>query len=272
MFKWVWRFTTQKTSLWARVIKPIHGDDGKIGRSSKSGHTSIWCDIVHEMDAFKKQGTDFYSFMQKKLGNGANTFFWEDVWRENMALKHKYPRLYELELNKNIEVAAKLAQTSLVCSFRREPRSGVEHSQLVDLLAMIEGVSLGVINDRWTWALEGSGDFSAASVRKLIDDKRLPVVSYKTRWIKAVPIKVNPMHGSIEASAHVLTTLLHAARGIMACILEVNLYFINLFNKKGTKMSKTNHFYRSEAALVNGWKHSGDCWLKLDEFNDLEET
>ncbi|GJZ60773.1 RNA-directed DNA polymerase, eukaryota, partial [Tanacetum coccineum] len=117
--------------------------------------------------------------------------FWEDVWRENMALKHKYPRLYELELNKNIEVAAKLAQTSLVCSFRREPRSGVEHSQLVDLLAMIEGVSLGVINDRWTWALEGSGDFSVASVKKLIDDKRLPVVSSKTRWIKAVPIKVN---------------------------------------------------------------------------------
>ncbi|GJR65771.1 RNA-directed DNA polymerase, eukaryota [Tanacetum coccineum] len=129
MFKWVWRFTTQKTSLWARVIKAIHGDDGKIRRSSKSGHTSIWRDIVQEMDAFKKQ--------------------------ENTALKHKYPRLYALELNKNIEVAAKLAQTSLM------------------------------------WALEGSGDFSVASVRKLIDDKRLPVVSSKTRWIKAVPIKVN---------------------------------------------------------------------------------
>nr|GEW52503.1 RNA-directed DNA polymerase, eukaryota [Tanacetum cinerariifolium] len=95
--------------------------------------------------------------IRKKLGNGANTFFWEDVWRENTALKHKYPRLYALELNKNIEVAAKLAQTSL-----------------------IEGVSLGVMNDRWTWAFEGSGDFSVTSVRKLVDDRRLPVVSSKT--------------------------------------------------------------------------------------------
>ncbi|GJS06354.1 hypothetical protein Tco_0363150 [Tanacetum coccineum] len=28
-FKWVWRFLTQSSSLWARVIKEIHGDDGK---------------------------------------------------------------------------------------------------------------------------------------------------------------------------------------------------------------------------------------------------
>ncbi|GKG08490.1 RNA-directed DNA polymerase, eukaryota, partial [Tanacetum coccineum] len=30
-----------------------------------------------------------------------------------------------------------------------------------------------------------------ASVRKVIDDIRLPVVATQTRWIKAVPIKVN---------------------------------------------------------------------------------
>nr|GFC48601.1 RNA-directed DNA polymerase, eukaryota [Tanacetum cinerariifolium] len=31
MFKWVWRFITQGSSLWARVIKALHGYDGKIG-------------------------------------------------------------------------------------------------------------------------------------------------------------------------------------------------------------------------------------------------
>ncbi|GJV91699.1 ALP1-like protein [Tanacetum coccineum] len=34
-------------------------------------------------------------------------------------------------------------------------------------------------------------DFSVASVRKAIDDKLLPDVDSKTRWIKYVPIKVN---------------------------------------------------------------------------------
>ncbi|GKB84812.1 RNA-directed DNA polymerase, eukaryota [Tanacetum coccineum] len=48
--------------------------------------------------------------------------------------------------------------------------------------------------ERW---IEGSvlktssGDFSVASVRKAIDDKLLPDVDSKTRWIKYVPIKVN---------------------------------------------------------------------------------
>nr|GFA37552.1 RNA-directed DNA polymerase, eukaryota, reverse transcriptase zinc-binding domain protein [Tanacetum cinerariifolium] len=115
----IWRFTTHKSSLWARVIKAIHGDDGKIGKNSKSGHTSIWRDIVQEMEVFKKQ----------------------------------------------------------------------EQSQLADLLTTIEGVSLVSMSDRWVWFLEGSGNFSVASVRKLIDDRSLPDVSSKTRWIKAVPIK-----------------------------------------------------------------------------------
>nr|GEY08873.1 RNA-directed DNA polymerase, eukaryota, reverse transcriptase zinc-binding domain protein [Tanacetum cinerariifolium] len=103
------------------------------------------------------------------------------VLQRNMALKHRYPRLYALELNKKVDV-------SLARSFRRVPRSGVKQSHLIDLLANIEGVSLVDMNDRWIWALEGSRDFYVALVRKLLDDKRLPVVSSQTRWIKAVSL------------------------------------------------------------------------------------
>nr|GEY77765.1 RNA-directed DNA polymerase, eukaryota [Tanacetum cinerariifolium]GEY78006.1 RNA-directed DNA polymerase, eukaryota [Tanacetum cinerariifolium] len=55
MFKWIWRFITQRSSLWARVIKAIHGDDGKIGKNLKRRYPSIWRDIVQEMEVFKKQ-------------------------------------------------------------------------------------------------------------------------------------------------------------------------------------------------------------------------
>nr|GEW85681.1 RNA-directed DNA polymerase, eukaryota, reverse transcriptase zinc-binding domain protein [Tanacetum cinerariifolium] len=138
-----------------------------------------------------KQGSDICTFIHKKLGNGANTSLWEDVWRGNVVFKYRFPRLYALESHKRIDVAARLAHSSVAYSFRRAPRSGVEQSQLADLLTMIEGVSLVSMNDMWVWSLEGSGNFSVASVRKLIDDRRLPDVSSKTRWIKAVPIKVN---------------------------------------------------------------------------------
>ncbi|GJX74344.1 RNA-directed DNA polymerase, eukaryota, reverse transcriptase zinc-binding domain protein [Tanacetum coccineum] len=50
MFKWVWRFFTQNTSLWSRVIKAIHGEDGKVGKQVKSAFPSYWMDIVYEIN------------------------------------------------------------------------------------------------------------------------------------------------------------------------------------------------------------------------------
>nr|GEW94022.1 RNA-directed DNA polymerase, eukaryota, reverse transcriptase zinc-binding domain protein [Tanacetum cinerariifolium] len=141
------------------------------------------------IEVFKKQGTDICTFMHKKLENGANTSFWEDVWRGNVVFKYRFPRLYDLESHKRIDVAAKLAHSNVEYSFRCGPRSGEEQSQLADLLTTIESVSLVSMNDKWVWPLEGSSNFSVASVRKLIDDRRLPNVSSKTRWIKAVPIR-----------------------------------------------------------------------------------
>ncbi|GJX98054.1 RNA-directed DNA polymerase, eukaryota, reverse transcriptase zinc-binding domain protein [Tanacetum coccineum] len=108
-----------------------------------------------------------------------------------MVLKQRYPRLYALEVKKTVDVASKLSQENLTWSFRRAPRSGVEQDQLTDLTTYVEGVVLGVTPDRWYWTLDGSGEFSVASARKVIDDNRFPEVSTQTRWIKAVPIKVN---------------------------------------------------------------------------------
>ncbi|GKC58517.1 ribonuclease H-like domain-containing protein, partial [Tanacetum coccineum] len=56
---------------------------------------------------------------------------------------------------------------NLTWSFRRVPRSGVEQDQLTDLTTYVEGVVLGVTPDRWHWTLDGSGEFSVASARKI---------------------------------------------------------------------------------------------------------
>nr|GEV99553.1 RNA-directed DNA polymerase, eukaryota [Tanacetum cinerariifolium] len=45
-FKWIWQFPTHDSSLWSRVIKSIHGEDGKIGNSFKSGIVSNWNNIT----------------------------------------------------------------------------------------------------------------------------------------------------------------------------------------------------------------------------------
>ncbi|GJT69286.1 RNA-directed DNA polymerase, eukaryota, reverse transcriptase zinc-binding domain protein [Tanacetum coccineum] len=191
MFKWVWRFFNQSDSLWVRVIHAIHGVDGRIGRAGNVGHTSIWCDIIKEMDRLASHGIDLISMMHKKIGNGSNTSFWKDRWRGEQRLKEVFPRIYALEVNKHISVAFKFEQTSLSSSLRRMPRSGIESEQWDHLLDSLEGVMLSPSEDRWSWDLNGSGEFSVASARRYIDNNRLPDISSKTRWIKEVPIKVN---------------------------------------------------------------------------------
>nr|GFA80179.1 RNA-directed DNA polymerase, eukaryota [Tanacetum cinerariifolium] len=71
------------------------------------------------------------------------------------------------------------------------PRSGIESEQYDHLLDSLEGVMLNPSEDRWSWDLNGLGEFSVALARRYIDNNRLPDISSKTRWIKEVPIKVN---------------------------------------------------------------------------------
>ncbi|GKC19658.1 hypothetical protein Tco_1021808 [Tanacetum coccineum] len=191
LFKWVWRFHTQSSSLWAKVIKRIHDEDGKIGKNISKYQMSIWLDIVRDMESLKYQGMNFVDHIHRKMGNGVDTYFWDDVWKGDITFKNLYPRIYALESIKKISVASKLGQDILGFSLRRAPKGGVEQSQFNALQIIYEGIVLSDSRDRWSWSLEGSGDFLVASVRRVIDEKILPLVSSKTRWVNAVPIKVN---------------------------------------------------------------------------------
>ncbi|GJY56907.1 calmodulin-like protein 3 [Tanacetum coccineum] len=63
-----------------------------------------------------------------------------------------------------------------------------------ELTTLLNDVVLGDMDDRWRWTLDGSGDFSVASVRRALDDIRLPCVSTPNSWnrkVCVIPIKVN---------------------------------------------------------------------------------
>nr|GFB57928.1 RNA-directed DNA polymerase, eukaryota, reverse transcriptase zinc-binding domain protein [Tanacetum cinerariifolium] len=157
MMKWVWRFYSQKESLWARVIKAIYDDDGQVGKVSRADSRSCWRNIVNEVRILSNQGLKVLDYMRIKLGNRESTTFWDDNWIGGKVLK-------------------------LENSLCRSIRGGVD---------MLQSVSLMPYFDRWVWSLEGSRKFSIASIRKMIDDNRLSTVDTRTLWIKYLPIKVN---------------------------------------------------------------------------------
>ncbi|GJW44931.1 AT-hook motif nuclear-localized protein 1-like protein [Tanacetum coccineum] len=57
LFKWVWRFYTDKSSLWSSFIKAMHGSHGAIGRFSQFHKWySTWRDIFNDSAIWKAIG------------------------------------------------------------------------------------------------------------------------------------------------------------------------------------------------------------------------
>ncbi|GJT59827.1 hypothetical protein Tco_1003360 [Tanacetum coccineum] len=132
---------------------------------------------------------------QKRIGNGRDTSFWLDCWLDSTPLSVMFPRVFALEEDKDVSVAVKLG-SSVCSSFRRDPRGGIEHQQMMELQSLLETVSLSNSKDRWIFDLTGDGVFSVKALRNFIDDKILPSHPEATNWVKNIPIKyIFPLAG-----------------------------------------------------------------------------
>nr|GFC81066.1 RNA-directed DNA polymerase, eukaryota, reverse transcriptase zinc-binding domain protein [Tanacetum cinerariifolium] len=103
LIKWFWKFFNQKSSLWAKVIKAIHGEDGGVDSMNISGVRTCWKSVINEIKSLKSQGVNVTDFMRLKLGNGNTMYFWNDNWHGDGAFKDLFSRLYALENSKEVK-------------------------------------------------------------------------------------------------------------------------------------------------------------------------
>nr|GFA60697.1 RNA-directed DNA polymerase, eukaryota, reverse transcriptase zinc-binding domain protein [Tanacetum cinerariifolium] len=137
-----------------KVITAIHGVNGNVNSSGGKAGRSCWLAIVDEVRALHKKGVYVFDFMNLKLGNGEMVKFWLDRWFEGGILKDLFPRMFALE--------------------------NMKETQFSKLVELVQSISLMPINDRWVWNLESSGEFSVASIRRIIDEMRFPNIGDTT--------------------------------------------------------------------------------------------
>ncbi|GKE00918.1 RNA-directed DNA polymerase, eukaryota, partial [Tanacetum coccineum] len=110
---------------------------------------------------------------------------------EAMIFKADFEKAFDSVRWDYLDVADKLNDPTIIQSFRRPPRGGLEEEQYGNLLDIVQSVILSDSKDRWVWSLDSTGEFSVKSARLYIDDYLLPSVGAPTRWVKEVPIKIN---------------------------------------------------------------------------------
>nr|GEX08245.1 RNA-directed DNA polymerase, eukaryota, reverse transcriptase zinc-binding domain protein [Tanacetum cinerariifolium] len=164
IFKRVWRFCTQGNSIWSKVIKALHGEEGNLDWPTTAKFPSNWLDIIRSFSNLYNKSVDLLGSIKKKV-----------------ASMGKIP-----------------------CSgmnfgrAKRNIRGVAEQIQMASLLSLLEGLILPNMIDRWMWLISGDREFSVSSVRNYIDDKILGTVSSKTQWCKFVSIKVNILSWRIK--------------------------------------------------------------------------
>nr|GEY41153.1 nucleotide-binding alpha-beta plait domain-containing protein [Tanacetum cinerariifolium] len=99
IFKWLWRFMSHDNSLWSRVIKAVHGNDGSINANAKNISNSLWLNIIREINVLSKKGINLMNLLRFKLGNGETTNFWDDTWCEGEGSRTDFLDRWSWSLN-----------------------------------------------------------------------------------------------------------------------------------------------------------------------------
>nr|GFB04910.1 RNA-directed DNA polymerase, eukaryota [Tanacetum cinerariifolium] len=195
---WV-KFFANQDSLWTRVVKAIHGEDGNIGKDLRSGRRSCWQTIVNEARVLKNQGIDFFEFLKLKVGDGCTIRFWKDRWCEAGILKDMFPRIYALETCKDVNIHTKLEASSLETSLCHNIRGGAEQAHLIVVSEVSGKITLAPQADRYNWLLNNDGVYSVASLRKKIDNQRFNI---SRRGIDIGSLMCPLCNAGIETSTH----------------------------------------------------------------------
>ena len=135
------------------------------------------------------------------MGDGKDTYFWEDQWVGENFLCSIFLHLYHLSSSKNCTTSNLLVryETSMSFSFGfRRNLTNKEMTEVAPLLSLLEGCSFREgRRDIRVWNLNLSRGFSCKSMLSLLLDPALPKeLVFDVVWRTKVPKKVRSLSGT----------------------------------------------------------------------------
>ena len=107
--------------------------------------------------------------LQKKVGNGMKTHFWNDVWFGKQAFRYRFPRLFKREGDPLCRVSDRWSEEGWRWFWHRPITGGVALGQLMELTQLLRDFRCVDKTDGWGWSLDVDGRFSVAGTRDWID-------------------------------------------------------------------------------------------------------
>ncbi|GJU78052.1 RNA-directed DNA polymerase, eukaryota [Tanacetum coccineum] len=150
--KWRWRFLNNPHALWTRLIVAIHGpnEDSSSFFSHIKGK-GVWNRIVGSINSMHEKGFIPHSSILRRVNNGTSTRFWHDTWTGTSSLKHQYPRLFRLALNKDCLVRD-CWNNGWHFEWSRNISNGTNANLLASLHCNLSDISLNDSEDTWVWS------------------------------------------------------------------------------------------------------------------------
>nr|GEX71129.1 RNA-directed DNA polymerase, eukaryota [Tanacetum cinerariifolium] len=115
-----------KHSLWSKIVKAIHDNDGNVGMVRNTRVRSCWTSILKEVKELQKDEVNVFNWIRLKLGNGESTSFWHDNWSGAGVVKDLFPRIFALVNHKEVNVLAWKIKLDALSSRFNISRRGID--------------------------------------------------------------------------------------------------------------------------------------------------
>lgn len=133
--------------------------------------------------------------LEKVISEGKDSFFWEERWAGNTALKESFPRLYSVCHEKRVRVSEMGEWREGEWRWRRGlfERDQLMLNNLIDVINRFP-LKQGV-KDRWKWRWESNGEYSTKSAYEreyhlqFRDEGGVKEV-FKILWNNITPLKI----------------------------------------------------------------------------------